>query len=296
MTGYPIDRELRRYCLRMPFSSAILRAARLPMRMMYALTRIPHGVSHRVERTHGLRLDIFEPKTADEHALCLLYMHGGGFGYRAAPYHKRLAAEYAQRAGCRVICPDYRLTPRYPFPAAREDCLAAFDAVRRNYPDAAIAVGGDSAGAVLAADVVRGRQDAGIAFQLLVYPVCDAAQSTASMAGFTDTPLWDPVNNAEMWRLYLKNTGDVGRADASPMSAPLPGVIPDAYIELAEFDCLRDEGAAYAARLAAAGADVTLNRTRGTFHGYDIAQHARVTRENVARRVDFIKKHTKKGS
>ena len=168
--------------------------------------------------------------------------------------------------------------------------------MRRNYTDAAIAVGGDSAGAVLAADVVRGRQDAGIAFQLLVYPVCDAAQSTASMAEFTDTPLWDPVNNAEMWRLYLKNTGNGDSADASPMSAPLPDVIPDAYIELAEFDCLRDEGAAYAARLAAAGADVTLNRTRGTFHGYDIAQHARVTRENVARRVDFIKKHTKKGS
>lgn len=232
MTGYPIAPELRRYCLRMPFSPAILRAARLPMRMMYALTRIPHGVSHRVGRTHGLQLDIFEPKTADEHTLCLLYMHGGG----------------------------------------------------------------DSAGAVLAADVVRGRQDAGIAFQLLVYPVCDAAQSTASMAEFTDTPLWDPVNNAEMWRLYLKNTGNGDSADASPMSAPLPDVIPDAYIELAEFDCLRDEGAAYAARLAAAGADVTLNRTRGTFHGYDIAQHARVTRENVARRVDFIKKHTKKGS
>ena len=116
------------------------------------------------------------------------------------------------------------------------------------------------------------------------------------MAEFTDTPLWDPVNNAEMWRLYLKNTGNGDSADASPMSAPLPDVIPDAYIELAEFDCLRDEGAAYAARLAAAGADVTLNRTRGTFHGYDIAQHARVTRENVARRVDFIKKHTKKGS
>ena len=143
MTGYPIAPELRRYCLRMPFSPAILRAARLPMRMMYALTRIPHGVSHRVGRTHGLQLDIFEPKTADEHTLCLLYMHGGGFGYRAAPYHKRLAAVYAQRTGCRVICPDYRLTPRYPFPAAREDCLAAFDAVRRNYTDAAIAVGGD---------------------------------------------------------------------------------------------------------------------------------------------------------
>ena len=94
------------------------------------------------------------------------------------------------------------------------DCLAAFDAVRRNYTDAAIAVGGDSAGAVLAADVVRGRQDAGIAFQLLVYPVCDAAQSTASMAEFTDTPLWDPVNNAEMWRLYLKNTGNGDSAAA----------------------------------------------------------------------------------
>ena len=79
-----------------------------------------------------------------------------------------------------------------------------------------------------------------------------------------------------------------------PMRARLPEMIPDTYIELAEYDCLHDEGAEYAERLTAAGAAVTVADTRGTFHGYDIAMNARVTRESIARRIGFMRSHFQK--
>lgn len=287
---YGTDPELDRYCIRLPFSPAMLIPARPAMRAMYALTPTPRGVRHTVVHSGSLRLDVFEPLARVRGLPCLIYMHGGGFGYMAAPYHKKLAAVYAREVGCRVVCPDYRLVPRHPYPAAREDCLAALEWVEEKYPGCRLAVGGDSAGAALATYLVAAKPQ-GLCFQLLVYPVCSAAGDSDSVKRYRDTPLWDSRNNSVMWRLYL-----AGRdcPDADPMRARLPEMIPDTYIELAEYDCLHDEGAEYAERLTAAGAAVTVADTRGTFHGYDIAMNARVTRESIARRIGFMHSHFQK--
>ena len=287
---YNIDPELKRYCLAMPFAPAILRPARPAMKLMYAATRVPRGVRHRTEYAGNVRLDIFEPQNAACDLPCLLYMHGGGFGYMAAPYHKRLAALYACGSGCRVVCPDYRLTPKYPYPAARDDCNRAFEWIKQNHPGVPVAVGGDSAGAVLASYAVA-HAEGMLAFQMLIYPVCSAAGDSDSMKRYNDTPLWNSGCNKTMWELYLPGAKT---SDAAPMTAKLPQKIPDTYIELAEFDCLHDEGKEYADRLSRAGASVTLCETAGTFHGYDIAQNAHITHESIARRIDFIKSHFRK--
>ena len=63
-----------------------------------------------------------EEKTAG----CVLYCHGGGYAFPAAPYQYRLARTYAEQVGCRVLFPDYRLAPAHPFPAAVDDCFAAY--------------------------------------------------------------------------------------------------------------------------------------------------------------------------
>lgn len=131
---YGTDPELDRYCIRLPFSPAMLIPARPAMRAMYDLTPTPRGVRHAVMHSGSLRLDVFEPLARVRGLPCLIYMHGGGFGYMAAPYHKKLAAVYAREVGCRVVCPDYRLVPRHPYPAAREDCLAALEWVEENTP------------------------------------------------------------------------------------------------------------------------------------------------------------------
>ena len=67
--------------------------------------------------------------------------------------------------------------------------------------------------------------------------------------------------------------------------------LPAAYIETAEFDCLHDEGIAYAEALRNAGVAVVLNETRGTMHGFDIVEKAPTTRKAVRARIEYLQKH-----
>lgn len=78
---------------------------------------------------------------------------------------------------------------------------------------------------------------------MLIYPVADERMETESMKKYTDTPMWNAEHNAEMWRMYLE-----GKTcpEASPMEMELPKQLPLTYMEVAELDCLHDEGVAYA--------------------------------------------------
>ena len=107
------------------------------------------------------------------------------------------------------------------------------------------------------------------------------------MRRFTDTPMWNAKNNAKMWQMYL---GETAPADAAPDALPLPEQPPRVYIELAEIDCLHDEGAAYAARLSAAGAAVELHEISGAPHGFDAVESARITKKCMQMRADALRR------
>ena len=103
----------------------------------------------------SIRALLYTPKDLEDRSACLVYYHGGGFVLPAAPYHYSLAREYALRARCRVLFVDYRLAPKHPFPAAPEDCFAAYcwalnHAEELSVDPSRVAVGGDSAGGELA--------------------------------------------------------------------------------------------------------------------------------------------------
>ena len=156
-----------------------------------------------------------------------------------------------------------------------------------------IAVGGDSAGGALAAAVCQMARDRGTdmpCFQLLVYPVTDRRMDTESNRKFTDTPMWNSTLSAMMWQGYVQDENLSNIAYASPMEANSFAGLPDAYVETAEFDCLRDEGIAYADALKAAGVEAILNETKGTMHGFDAAGGATVSKNAVARRIQYMKK------
>jgi acetyl esterase len=125
--------------------------------------------------------------------------------------------------------------------------------------------------------------------QMLAYPVTDAEMCTDSMKEFTDTPKWKARDNERMWQYYCGEDQEL-RQQASPMHAAIPDKMPPTYIETAQFDCLHDEGILFAQRLKEAGADVEINDTKGTFHGYDDALDAEIVRKNVERRIGFLRK------
>ena len=240
---------------------------------------------------------VMRPRGMKKNAPCLFYIHGGGFYFPCAPYHYTLAKEYAVRAGCVVVFPDYRLAPKYPFPAAPEDCWAAYvwmteHAAQLGIDSARIAVGGDSAGGDLAAVMTLMARDRGGVppmFQLLIYPVTDRRMATESSRRFRDAPVWNTALSEKMWAYYLPTLPAEHIEYASPMEAPSFEGLPEAYVEVAEFDSLRDEGIAYAATLEAAGVKVTRYETKGTPHGFEFITNAPLTRSTVRHRAEILR-------
>jgi acetyl esterase/lipase len=241
---------------------------------------------------------IYEPEAAKDPLPCLIYLHGGAFVLKSAAFHKRLICDYASQTPCKVIFVDYRLAPKYPFPVAVEDCYAALNWAVQNAREIGIdpqriAVGGDSAGGALAVALclmARDRSALEICFQMLVYPVTDARLKTQSMKEYIDTPLWNARQNEKMWKLYLKDGCPLERSYASPMEAASFRDLPPAYVEVAEFDCLRDEGILFAKTLKENGVSVELNQTEGTIHGFEIAEDSEIVRQSLKLRVEALQK------
>ncbi|MGN1061446.1 MAG: alpha/beta hydrolase [Candidatus Coproplasma sp.] len=247
-----------------------------------------------------IELLIFELRTLKGDTPCLVYYHGGGFFFGAAGYHYDLALKYALDMRCKVVFVQYRLTPEYAHPTQSEDCYAALEWVFKNsraleIDPTKIAVGGDSAGGALAAAVCQMARDRGTEkplFQLLVYPVTDRRMNTLSQKQFTDTPIWNGKLSKIMWQGYLQGgencSGVKNIAYASPMEAESFISLPAAYVEVAEFDCLRDEGLAYANALKDSGVEVVINQTQGTMHGFDIKRKAPTTVQAVNKRIEYM--------
>lgn len=206
----------------------------------------------------------------------LVYFHGGGWvlgGLDSADSVARVLAEKAESA---VISVDYRLAPEAPYPAAVEDALAAFDDVCARAQSlglnpSLVAVGGESAGGNLAAVVAQetARRTSGPApcFQLLFMPVTDLTTKRPSYREFGEGYFLSECQMDWYAERYLPSAELARRPTVSPLLAEdLSGVAP-ALVITAECDVLRDEGEAYAARLAEAGVPAAVRRVPGIVHG-----------------------------
>lgn len=298
-----INPELKQMARKVPYNKLIIKCANIFQTISFLLTKIPKETTNRhitIRWHEGLKLkvQIYEPSNVTKRLPCLIYVHGGAFSYKASAHHKKLACLYAMKAKCRVYFPDYHLLPKYPYPAAYEDVLELYkyimvNAVKIGIDPERIGVAGDSAGGAIAALLCNNYEREGLKpprVQLLIYPVTDVTMQTSSMKKFLDTPLWNAKNNRRMWSYYCKNLKIKDTYNASPMYNNLPRIIPDTYIETAEYDCLHDEGILYGKRLRTAGANVEINETRGTIHGYDCALNTNIVIRNIEKRILFLKK------
>ncbi|WP_329172125.1 alpha/beta hydrolase [Streptomyces sp. NBC_01477] len=218
---------------------------------------------------------VYRP-SAERPLPALLYYFGGGWTLGSIDTADVLCRTLAAEAGCLVVTVGYRLAPEHPFPAAVHDCHAALRWVAECAGDlgadpARLAVGGDSAGGNLAAAVTllaRAAGDLPLAAQLLVYPNTDQLADDGSMRDNADPWLFNHHSVAWYARHYLAPGADAADPLASPLRADDLSGLPPALVITAEYDPLRDQGEAYARRLAEAGVPVQLNRYLGMAHGF----------------------------
>jgi cation diffusion facilitator CzcD-associated flavoprotein CzcO/acetyl esterase/lipase len=219
----------------------------------------------------GMRLLVPHGRTAG----VIVYYHGGGWVVGSPDQYDTLARALAQRTSCAVVLVDYRLAPEHPYPTAVNDARTALEWVASNVGRIAgasvpLVVAGDSAGGNLAAVVAQRAHRGGpqIALQVLVYPVTDCDFDTASYLEPANQLIVGRETMAWFWDHYLPDPSRRTDPDASPLRATtLAGVAP-ALILTAEHDPLRDEGEAYAKRLAEFGVRVEHERFDGQMHGF----------------------------
>jgi acetyl esterase len=223
----------------------------------------------------------------------VVYLHGGGWVAGSVETVDAVCRWLAVRSGCAVLSVDYRLAPEHPWPAAVQDVDAVLDGIGREgaaagLEAARVAVAGDSAGGTLAAVAARRSRAAGraLAYQVLVCPAIDAAMDTPSYVEHAVGMGLDAAEMAEAWATYVPYPAHRQDPDAAPGSAADLAGLPPALVLTAGYDVLRDEGEAYADRLAAAGVPTTLVRYPGMVHGFfrklALFDAARVAADQVA--------------
>lgn len=223
-------------------------------------------------RSIPLRID----KVADaSDAPCLVYIHGGGFSGGSTRTHADITMQLAATNRQTVVSVEYGLAPENQFPVALYECR---DAAVWVYENAAslgidsrlIAVGGDSAGATLAAGVtllLRGQPAAPMA-QILVYPCLHFDMGLESYRENAEAPLLPASALPAMIAAYCPSPADRRNPLAAPLHAPDLSGLPPAFIAVADVDPLRDDGSVYAERLRAAGVPVQFDDGEGLIHGY----------------------------
>lgn len=216
---------------------------------------------------------LYRPEAVETPPL-LIFIHGGGWMFGDLDSHDAACRHLVVDGGCAVAAIDYRLAPEHPFPAALEDCQAAAEwlldqAGELGFDAARVGIGGESAGANMTAVLARKlahRQGVRPMLQLLVHPVTDFRLEAASITEVV-LPGFTPEVLQGLRAAYLGGA-DMLSPDVSPLLADDLSGLPTAIVVTVEVDPLRDEGEAYAHRLAVAEVETTLVRLKGLPHGF----------------------------
>lgn len=205
----------------------------------------------------------------------VLYFHGGGFVAGSRASTDSAVRFIATGAPVDVLSVDYRLAPEHPFPAALTDARTAWDyavaqAPRWGIDPHRIVVAGDSAGGNLSAVLCHDLRDADVQplLQVLIYPVTDMSSEHPSWREFADQPMLSAKQLRWYYRHYLGEEASTRDPRVSPLLREDMAGLPPAVVVVGGFDPLRDEGIAYAKRLADAGVPTQLLRESGLVHAF----------------------------
>ena len=222
---------------------------------------------------------VYEPDGGSAPRACVYWIHGGGYLFGTGLDRDPRLERWAADLDAVVVSVEYRLAPENPYPAPLHDCYAGLEWTARHHDDLGIdrdriVVAGASAGGGLAAGLAllaRDRGEIDLAYQLLIYPMIDDRNVTAS-SRIDGAPVWSRAANLLGWRAYLGR--EPGGDDVPTYAAParetdLTG-LPKTFIGVGTLDVFRDEDMDYALRLLAAGVPTELHVYPGAPHGFEM--------------------------
>ena len=303
MAKYPISKEFFPFNLfAPPMSKKFVLMAQKYMKTPWLLWKDPElDVQTRtIPGYQGGEIEVYiiSPKDLPAPAPCLVNFHGGGFVFEGYNSHYQMAMDYAKEGRCKVVYVRYRLAPAHPFPVPQEDCYAALCWVHAHAAELGIdpnriAVGGDSAGGTLSVVSCLMARDRSAAvkplFQLLVYPWLDGRNVSDSYRKYTDTPMWNSTLSKKVGPIINPDPESIPLSWRSPVEAESHADLPPAYIEVAEFDCLHDDGILYAKLLRDNGIPVEFHEAKGTMHGFDTVFKAPTSQAMLKKRTAYIR-------
>lgn len=204
----------------------------------------------------------------------LLYLHGGGYAIGSPQTHRHLVGLMSIESGLPVFAADYRLAPENKFPAAVDDGLAAYRGlIESGIAPEKIAIAGDSAGGGLTMATLVAARDAGLpmpACAVVFSPWVDLSQGGESHRSRAKR---DPIVRKEgvdvMAAAYVGEGADLKQPLASPIFADLSGM-PPILIQVGSEEALHSDSVALAAKLEAAGSEVSFETWGGMVHVWHI--------------------------
>ena len=170
----------------------------------------------RKDRAGSVKLLIVEPLKKQGLVPGILWIHGGGYATGMASMVRfSRAIHLVKKYGAVLVCPEYRLSGKAPYPAALEDCYEALKYLKEHIMDLGcdpgqIMVGGESAGGGLTAALcmyARDKKEVNIAFQMPLYPMLDHRDTDSSRKNYR-LP-WNTFFNHIAWDLYLQDLEEV---------------------------------------------------------------------------------------
>ncbi|MBB4689616.1 alpha/beta hydrolase [Amycolatopsis jiangsuensis] len=243
--------------------------------------------------TH-LAARLYTPWGVGADSALLVYCPGGGFVLGSVASHANTCRFVAREGQCRVLAIDYRKAPEYRFPVPLDDSVAAFrwavaHAAELKADPSRIGVGGDSAGANLAAGVCLETADDAVSPRAawLVYPFVDAELGEWPSASlFGSGPLLSTACARDMLTQYAPVAADQRDGRVSVLRHERLDRMPPTYVATAGMDPLRDQGEALARRLVKFGVPVRNERFTRLPHGFMqllIDRHARAAASRASR-------------
>ena len=211
-------------------------------------------------------------RPATDNGWVMLYLHGGAFIAGSPQTHRSLTSHLARAAGLRLCALDYRLAPEQPFPAARDDALAAYRALlAQGLAAERIVIAGDSAGGNLTLTCALRLREQGLPLPAAL--VCFSPLTDLSGDNLHQPPGGDPLIQPAWLRqgaqAYCPPGRDCRAPELSPQYAELHG-LPPLLVQVGEDEVLLRQSQLLAERARAAGVDCRLELYRRQWHVFQI--------------------------